>query len=317
MATSRPFSLLSVHHVALGCRSLAGPLRLWSGLLNASLQGFSESAGTARTVLRLPHDGSEVHLLEGSSAGGAPLRSLHHVGLAVDALGAAREHLAGHGVRIVEEEGASAPSGFYIHPKGHPDFSSCGEGCLVHVGPDAPSACSGAVPADTAAAAAAATAAYADKPFRVLGLQQLAVGGEDKAKLSMLWQELLGLQYKSTYVSESENVDEDILVLGEAGPREVEVDIMQPLDATRAPRVHVPPLNHIGLWVDNIADAVSYMGDQGVRFAPGGIRAGAAGFDVAFLHPKGNEAAPMSGEGVLIELVQAPAEVIEHHAGRD
>jgi lactoylglutathione lyase len=47
-----------------------------------------------------------------------------------------------------------------------------------------------------------------------------------------------------------------------------------------------------------------------MRFAPGGIRQGAAGFDVCFIHPKGNEEFPMSGEGVLIELVQAPEEVI-------
>ena len=49
---------------------------------------------------------------------------------------------------------------------------------------------------------------------------------------------------------------------------------------------------------------------RGVRFAPGGIRKGAAGFDICFIHPKGNDALPISGEGVLIELVQAPPDVI-------
>jgi lactoylglutathione lyase len=47
-----------------------------------------------------------------------------------------------------------------------------------------------------------------------------------------------------------------------------------------------------------------------VRFAPGGIRKGAAGFDITFVHPKGNAQAPIGGEGVLIELVQAPPEVV-------
>ena len=47
-----------------------------------------------------------------------------------------------------------------------------------------------------------------------------------------------------------------------------------------------------------------------MRFTPGGIRKGAAGYDVCFIHPKGNEATPLSGEGVLIELVQAPPDVI-------
>ena len=51
--------------------------------------------------------------------------------------------------------------------------------------------------------------------------------------------------------------------------------------------------------------------EQGVRFTPGGIRKGASGYDVCFIHPKGNAEFPLCGEGVLIELVQAPAEVIE------
>ena len=49
---------------------------------------------------------------------------------------------------------------------------------------------------------------------------------------------------------------------------------------------------------------------QGVRFTPGGIRKGASGHDVCFIHPKGDAANPVGGEGVLIELVQAPADVI-------
>jgi lactoylglutathione lyase len=47
-----------------------------------------------------------------------------------------------------------------------------------------------------------------------------------------------------------------------------------------------------------------------VRFAPGGIRKGAAGHDICFIHPKGNDEFPVGGEGVLIELVQAPPEVV-------
>ena len=114
-----------------------------------------------------------------------------------------------------------------------------------------------------------------------------------------------------SYQSASENVDEDILLIG-TGPRAVEIDLMQPLDETKTPAVHKPALNHLGLWVDDIHAAVDQLTNDGVRFAPGGIRAGAAGHDVAFIHPKGNEQSPLSGEGVLIELVQAPADVIAH-----
>lgn len=112
-----------------------------------------------------------------------------------------------------------------------------------------------------------------------------------------------------TYRSEAENVDEDILRLGH-GPFAVEVDLMQPIEPGRAPRVHEPPLNHIGLWVDPLRDAVAELEAQGVRFAPGGIRKGAAGHDVAFVHPKGSGTHPQGGAGVLIELVQAPPDVV-------
>jgi lactoylglutathione lyase len=148
-----------------------------------------------------------------------------------------------------------------------------------------------------------------DRPFRILGLQQVAIGGLDKQRLRRLWVDTLGLETTGTYRSARENVDEDILALGR-GPFRVEVDLMQPLDAARKPAVHDPALNHIGLWVDDLAAAVAWLGARGVRFTPGGIRTGAAGHDLCFIHPKGNEATPLGGEGVLIELVQAPPEVI-------
>ncbi len=147
------------------------------------------------------------------------------------------------------------------------------------------------------------------RPFKVLGLQQIAIGGPDKNRLQKLWVDMLGLELTGSFRSERENVDEDICALGQ-GPFKVEVDLMQPLDPDKKPAVHTTPLNHIGLWIDKLPQAVQWLSAQGVRFAPGGIRPGAAGFDICFLHPKSNDEFPLSGEGVLIELVQAPAEVI-------
>jgi lactoylglutathione lyase len=139
-------------------------------------------------------------------------------------------------------------------------------------------------------------------PFRVLGLQQIAVGGLDKTKLSDFWEKTLGIPKVGSYRSEKENVDEDILKLG-SGAHAVEIDLMQPIDPEKAPKVHIPALNHVGLWVDDIQAAVTHLTDSGVKFAPGGIRKGAAGYDVAFIHPK-------AAQGVLVELVQAPPDVI-------
>ena len=149
-----------------------------------------------------------------------------------------------------------------------------------------------------------------ERPFQVLGIQQVAIGGLDKSALSGLWTGLLGVEKVGDYQAESENVDEDILRLGD-GPHAVEIDLMQPIDPERSPKVHSPTLNHIGLWIDDLPAAVAWLGEQGMRFTPGGIRKGASGHDVCFLHPKGNDDAPRSGEGVLIELVQAPTDVID------
>ena len=151
-----------------------------------------------------------------------------------------------------------------------------------------------------------------DRPFSILGLQQIAVGATDKSALRRLWVDMLGLRVEGTFRSESENVDEDIAAAGH-GPFRVEVDLMQPIDPEKRPRVHDPALNHIGLWVDDLAAAVAWLTKNGVRFTPGGIRKGAAGHDVCFIHPKGDAANPVGGEGVLIELVQAPADVIAAH----
>jgi len=148
-----------------------------------------------------------------------------------------------------------------------------------------------------------------NRPFKVLGIQQVAIGGTDKQRMKKLWVDMLGLEQTGTFQSERENVDEDILAMGR-GAMKVEVDIMQPMDIEKKPAVHATPLNHIGLWIDDLPKAMEWLTANGVRFAPGGIRKGAAGYDITFLHPKSNDEFPIAGEGVLIELVQAPADVI-------
>ena len=106
------------------------------------------------------------------------------------------------------------------------------------------------------------------RPFKVLGIQQIAIGGPDKLRLQKLWVDMLGLEVTGTFRSERENVDEDICAMG-SGPFKVEVDLMQPLDPEKKPAVHATPLNHVGLWIDDLPAAVTWLGAQGVRFAPG------------------------------------------------
>ena len=75
---------------------------------------------------------------------------------------------------------------------------------------------------------------YTDRPFNILGLQQIAVGGSDKQALRRFWVDLMGLSYRDTFISERETVDEDICEMG-VGDFVVEVDLMQPLDVEKKP----------------------------------------------------------------------------------
>ncbi len=70
----------------------------------------------------------------------------------------------------------------------------------------------------------------------------------------------------------------DVSLAG-SGPLAIELDLMQPLNPEKAPKVHIPALNHIGIWVDNIENAVNELTNKGVRFTPGGIRKGAGNFN--------------------------------------
>ena len=141
------------------------------------------------------------------------------------------------------------------------------------------------------------------KEFKVLGIQQIAIGSLSKAGLTKFWSDNLGIKKVGEYKSEKENVDEDILVIGN-GTNAVEIDLMQPIDPEKSPKVHKPALNHIGLWIDDLEGAVDELTNKGLKFTPGGIRKGASGHNVCFIHPK-------SAEGVLVELVQAPQDVID------
>jgi lactoylglutathione lyase len=58
------------------------------------------------------------------------------------------------------------------------------------------------------------------------------------------------------------------------------------------------------LWVDKLEACKNTLEEKGLKFTPGGIRKGASGHNVCFIHPK-------SAVGVLVELVQAPSNVIK------
>jgi len=149
----------------------------------------------------------------------------------------------------------------------------------------------------------------ASKPYRILGVQQVAIGGANLTALTDLWTGAFDAKKIGDFQSESENVDENIMTVGKGPLGTIEIDLMMALDPAKKPNPSSPALNHLGLWVDDINACVEHMTGAGYVFAPGGIRKGAAGHDICFLHPKPKTG--KGGEGVLIELVQAPPEIIE------
>ncbi len=149
-----------------------------------------------------------------------------------------------------------------------------------------------------------------ERPFRVLGLQQIAIGGLDKGALTGLWTGLLGVEKVGDYVSESENVDEDILRLGD-GPHAVEIDLMQPLDPERSPegaRADAQPRRCVDRrprGLRRLADASRACGSRRV----GSARVRRATTCASSIR-RATTTRPAAAKGVLIELVQAPPDVI-------
>lgn len=77
-----------------------------------------------------------------------------------------------------------------------------------------------------------------DRPFRVLGVQQIAIGHTERTALHNLWTMMLGIVPAETNIKmEKENVIEDILRVG-VGETAVEIDLMTPIDPEKSPKVH-------------------------------------------------------------------------------
>jgi hypothetical protein len=88
----------------------------------------------------------------------------------------------------------------------------------------------------TSSSSSSSTTIHLSRPFRILGIQQIAVGGLEKGPMTSFWVDILGLSFVSSFRSTTENVDEDVLCLGQA-PYAVEVDLMTPLDPNQSPKV--------------------------------------------------------------------------------
>jgi hypothetical protein len=88
-----------------------------------------------------------------------------------------------------------------------------------------------------------------ERPFTILGVQQIAIGCAEREPLHHLWYTIFGLQPSERNIQiESENVCEDIIRLGGAttntttdpvSPTAIEIDLMTPIDPEKSPKVSV------------------------------------------------------------------------------
>lgn len=317
----RPFQILGLQDISVGSLNKPSLSELWCTSLGIPKIGeyTNKKDNVNGDILQLGKGITAVDInlmtpLDTNKKPSPHNPPLHHIGLWIDDIYAGVKHLSNQGIRFTSiRKGAAGYDIAFIHPKSNKEFPLCGQGALIKL-VQAPMNVievykNELIPLKHEKIRDLSHSQHGEKPFQILGLQQIAIGSLDKSVLSALWSDCFGIPKIGEFRSAKENVDEDILLLG-TGNTAVEIDLMCPLNPKRRPAPHKPPLNHIGLWVDDIYAARKYLSSQGMRFTPGGIRKGAAGHDVAFIHPKPNVRFPLSGEGVLIELVQAPTDVI-------
>ena len=65
-----------------------------------------------------------------------------------------------------------------------------------------------------------------NRPFTVLGVQQIAIGGDSLDALRSLWVDTLGVTKTGEYESASENVREDCLLYTSPSPRDATLSRM-------------------------------------------------------------------------------------------
>ena len=116
------------------------------------------------------------------------------------------------------------------------------------------------------------------------------------------YEQTFGLTVAGRETNQAQGVREAMLYVSDAPGGASYVQLLEPLDedtpvgkflAARGEGVH-----HVGYGVDDVAQALAELREQGIRLVDERPRHGSLGASIAFLHPK-------SVGGVLTELVQA------------
>ena len=135
-----------------------------------------------------------------------------------------------------------------------------------------------------------------DLPFKVLGLEHVAIALSDSDDLRTFFTEKLGLEIGSQERVIDQGVLTEIFNLGSS-----KVEFLNPLSESSTVSKFLDKrgnaMHHIALSVDDISKAISFLVDEGVEMIDTTPRVGAEGYSIAFIHPK-------STSGILVELCQ-------------
>jgi len=135
-------------------------------------------------------------------------------------------------------------------------------------------------------------------PFKVLGIEHVALAVKDVDAPSNLFGSLLGIEHTSSEEIMDQKVNTHIFDTTYG-----KIELLNPISddspiskflENRGEGIH-----HIAFKVDKLQPALDYLKDNGIQLIDETPKIGAEGLLVAFLHPK-------STYGVLIELCQQP-----------
>ena len=133
-------------------------------------------------------------------------------------------------------------------------------------------------------------------PFKVIGLEHVAIALSDSNDLRNLFTDKLGLDIGKQEEIIDQGVLTEIFNLGSS-----KVEFLNPLNESSTVSKFLDKrgnaMHHIALSVDDISKAISFLIDEGVEMIDTAPRVGAEGYSIAFIHPK-------STSGILVELCQ-------------
>jgi methylmalonyl-CoA epimerase len=120
-------NLKNIDHIGIAVTNLQESLSFWETSLGIELHGIEEVAEQNVRTAFLPVGGTEIELLEPTSADSSLARfiekrgeGLHHIAIRVDDIEAALAELKANGIQLIDEtprNGAGGARIAFVHPK--------------------------------------------------------------------------------------------------------------------------------------------------------------------------------------------------------